>query len=770
MACQYWYDGQWRSEKEFKTILDNGLLDSLLKDNKIAIEGLEVDEIRLKEFKKLQVKKKPITLRILHKSQTRINNERTPEGDFKNNNPVKVLEKAFEENGKKVPFKIVIKIQGELKVGKGKNNEKLLTELKQSDVYAVMVNNLKEGVPYMLVPSAYGLYPVQIKSHKLKDTSLFNVFKTALSELANAKNEKDAFEARKKIEKMLYRTTIDRVGGKIKVTVYNSKTNTTTLKEFDNQEDVINYLQDKLVRVDYDSINQGTYNETLANAGAISTDLFSEDGNFFNSSSFVLEAYQLSENDKDVFNGIFETKIPKDSSFTATFSTQDTPAVEPVISNATMSDINAASHKVTGSGIKNIFVGNSNFPWAKVTFDIVDNKPVVRDIIFFQKTKRQNANDLITFAPTKPSSSELQDVTKRFFALPDIQKLTPKVVAKEETPTPTAPKSVIKSALSNIIDSTVQEAPPVEEQGSLENLLVQAENTETVSEDLSEPTDLGFDIDLDGDVLNSPSDTKLRHTAKTDGTKWDKKQEIKWLQDKLGTKTMQRGKNGTLRVFSSIEAIKEYLPDEVYEMLIESRKQGKELHGVFTKAAVLLSSNAASGTTYHEAFHVVFNLALPLNRRIEILNEAMEMYADELSENPTFLEVEELLADKFMEYTEAREKVDVTLPMNIKRFFKGLYRTLRYFFRPGAKINIADLFEDVNLGVYKNRIKFEKKSRKTLSKNSVKLRESNPHLKYDNPEEEREAFTYMSNVIDRIITQYKNFNNEPLLTDKEVIE
>ncbi len=25
MACKYWYDGKWRSEKEFKQILENGL-------------------------------------------------------------------------------------------------------------------------------------------------------------------------------------------------------------------------------------------------------------------------------------------------------------------------------------------------------------------------------------------------------------------------------------------------------------------------------------------------------------------------------------------------------------------------------------------------------------------------------------------------------------------------------------------------------------------------------------------------------------------------
>ena len=48
-------------------------------------------------------------------------------------------------------------------------------------------------------------------------------------------------------------------------------------------------------------INSNDYNEKVANNNAIKTDLFHDNGNFFHSSSFFLETYQLSAEEKESY-------------------------------------------------------------------------------------------------------------------------------------------------------------------------------------------------------------------------------------------------------------------------------------------------------------------------------------------------------------------------------------------------------------------------------------------------------------------------------------
>lgn len=770
MACQYWYDGQWRSEEEFKNILNEGLLDSLIKDNKINIEGLEMNP------QSVTAKKEPVTLRILHKIQTKINNERGSDNQFVNNNPVDILVKAEKESGKKTPLKIIIKIKDQIKVGKGETNKKILEELSHSEVFGTMSSNLKEGVPYMLVPSAYGLYPVQLKSHKLKDTKLFPIFKNLLNSISTAKNSADVLKNRIELEKILYRTTIERLDNELKVTIFNTTLGKAVEKKFTNQEDVITYLQDKLVRLDADNINTGQYNTIMSQNGAITTDLFSENGNFFHSSSFVLEAYQMSEENKKTLDAIFTTKLAVPLNFSSTFNTKDTPEIKNPVASSTSADIKAVSIPKQGEIQKDIYVGNSNFPYARITYSMETDTPVVKEVVYIQKQKRQNANDLIVVSPGKTTSHEFQEATKLFFALPEIQKLKGTItkVETEEESTNEQPKSIIKSALSSMIDTSVKEdgsqMPPVEDMQDLSSLVSTSKNNPKVSEEL-DTFDGGFDTDFDGEDLSAKPDTKFRITSKKENAVlWDQKQELEWLEKSLGNSFVRGGK-GNLRVFKNLESIKAYLPKETYEMLLESRKNGKELHGVFTSAAILLSKTALPGTTYHEAFHAVFNLALPLHRRVEILNEALDKYEKEIfslyGNNPTFEQIEEVLADKFMDYTEAREKIDESLPTKIKNFFKGLFRMINTFYHPNKKVVIDKLFEDINLGVYKHNLTFLKK--KNIKGHNIKLREINPHLKYENPSEEAEAFTYMSHVIDKIVDQYKSKTEKNHLNDKEVI-
>ena len=835
MACKYWYDNQWRTEEEFKSILNNGLIDQLIKDDKINIPGLEMNEAKLKQFEKMGAKKAPITLRIRHKSQTRINNERNEDGSFANNNPIEVLKKASEESGKNIPFLMVIKVGGVLQTGEGTNNAKIQEDLKNS---SVEINRLKEGIPYLLVPSAYGLYPMQMKSHKIKDTKNFTALKNAINTLRTATTNENINAARKTIEKMLYRTTVEFTNGKFEVVRFNTKANKNVPYSFNTNEELADFLGEQLFRIDYTKINKGNYNETVANNGAVSTDLYSEDGNFFNSSSFVLEAYQMSENDKDSLDKIFTFDEPL-SAATQTGasavqntiplqnSSQNKSAESPVF-NASVEDLsNIQEGKFIIRDYTDIPGMSGNYPFARVTAQVMDGKLTVVAVQSVQKIKRQNANDTFTLGPDVTSAVR-SAATKKFFEdkhvvafqekLKTEGKINEKVSDIEEAATEVA-SSIIGAALASFdlaatIESEVETGLPEDEAPDL-NSIIEVSN-EIVPED---PTSTEIytpgaaawnddDLDFDGnfDRPEPNTDTPFRLAPREDATTWNQEEELNWLKDKIGKAyTRGSGKKGTVKVFRNLESLERYLPKETYEQLLEARKNGKELHGVFTKAALFLSKNALPGTSYHEAFHIVFNLALPLSVRIDLINEAYERFKDELPlrkvtkkdgtviyRMPSFLQVEELLADKFMDFVaeENTKEADtgfdfrsetmksLTTPagdlidafngsVKLAKQFNAMRKMLKVFFFPEARINIDNIFQDINLGIYKHAIKFKS----TRMPEGIRLRqETAPDLRYDNVEEERQAFEYLETLMDEIITQYRNkLDPESRLNDKEVI-
>lgn len=1011
MACKYWYDGKWRSEKEFKTILENGLAEKLLKDKSITIPELEL------AANIPGAAKAPVTVRIRHKIQRNINNEREPNtGNFVNNNPLDVIQKSIDQGGKDFPFKIVIKVKGELRTGKGKANEELAKELNASPVN--IKGNLKEGIPYMLVPSAYGLYPIQLMSHKIGDTKFTATLRTQLQNLQKATTTSEINDARKIIEKALYRTTVEFKNGEFVIKRYNPTVNRLDPIAAPDVASAMNYLEKLLFRIDYTEINSGMYNQTVANLGAVTTDLFSEKGNFFNSSSFVLEPYIMSTNDQEVLNKVFEIKpvesnasnntaVTSTQGFTPVGSTTQDKKDESKLFNTSLEEINKT---VENTVVRRYSVPNTN-QQVEVVAGVINNKLTVLSVTPFTKQVRKNANDILVYGePTKsgevfnqgvglffadknlpkvnvtapvsdieakkadiekrrqeelrqnlsktdfaislfpafaqsnmsqgggaymevnfgknivfrldtyltPSSlngqypsitdgtaqlyGEMSDGTKISIPWNQLKDLlnsikavntkgetvyefdTKKINAKYdaelavlEEPTQETSVSEIDQEIQNVLNAknkeelikaskklidinpyddgavsmgvraalltpgsfekgkslfleeikssieqkrksekvNLQEAPKSiiqqaaqsftsslkslasEQQESAEDqdladLINQA--TTTVPEDITETSDevqlpdsLFGDIDFDGDFDREEPNTKLRSTKVTDATQWSREEELAWLESKLGNAVLNHKNSnlkGKVKVFKNVESLKNYLPKATYEMLLESRKQGKELHGVFTKAALYISQNAAAGTTFHEAFHIVFNLSLFLKARIKILNEAYTKFKDELPlveytkpdgtkalRMPSYLEVEELLADKFMEYVQSEERNK----FNEKNFettetgktFRGLYRMLRVFFNPGNVVNIDTLFKDINFGVYK----FSTKFGNTRLPEHTRLRETTaPQKRYDNPVEESQAFTYLETLMDEVIEMYKNSKNLTELSDKEAIQ
>ena len=100
--------------------------------------------------------------------------------------------------------------------------------------------------------------------------------------------------------------------------------------------------------------------------------------------------------------------------------------------------------------------------------------------------------------------------------------------------------------------------------------------------------------------------------------------------------------------------------------LINVARKGAKAWGQFDGSVIILSDIAAEGTTYHEAFHVVFNMLLDENERQDLLKEAKKLYGtkDDIS-------LEEDLAEGFREYVMSRDATNIF--KKIKNFFEDLY-------------------------------------------------------------------------------------------------
>ena len=88
---------------------------------------------------------------------------------------------------------------------------------------------------------------------------------------------------------------------------------------------------------------------------------------------------------------------------------------------------------------------------------------------------------------------------------------------------------------------------------------------------------------------------------------WDKEKETAWFKQR----------------FPNVEI-------SVLEDLSEVMASGKDAWGMFHNAAVYIQNNAAQGTTYHEAFHVVFNLFLNDKQKASMLTEAYRRFGKDL--------------------------------------------------------------------------------------------------------------------------------------------
>ena len=124
--------------------------------------------------------------------------------------------------------------------------------------------------------------------------------------------------------------------------------------------------------------------------------------------------------------------------------------------------------------------------------------------------------------------------------------------------------------------------------------------------------------------------------------------------------------------------------------------------GRFKDGIIELSDIAASGTTYHEAFHAVFNMFLTESETNKLLEKARK----ELGlTGKSDVAVEETLADKFRDYVETDQITNKSILDRISDFFKNIY----YLIKNKLHLNpsIEQVFYNINRGRYSKK-KFEK--------------------------------------------------------------
>ena len=153
---------------------------------------------------------------------------------------------------------------------------------------------------------------------------------------------------------------------------------------------------------------------------------------------------------------------------------------------------------------------------------------------------------------------------------------------------------------------------------------------------------------------------------------WNQEKELAWLSKVLP----QLSEQGRVQVVKG---------------LIEVGKKGTLAWGQFDKGIVKLSDIAAEGTTYHEAFHVVFNLLLDEKERQSLYNEAKKLYGEKDD-----LSLEEDMAEGFREYVMIRQSR--SLGKKILDFFKELFTKVTHWnsFRP----SLISYYRRINEGKY----------------------------------------------------------------------
>lgn len=166
---------------------------------------------------------------------------------------------------------------------------------------------------------------------------------------------------------------------------------------------------------------------------------------------------------------------------------------------------------------------------------------------------------------------------------------------------------------------------------------------------------------------------RLRAVTSEQAT-WNREKELKWLEKVLP----QLSKEDRVKVVDG---------------LIQVAEHGPKAWGMLSDGIVILSNVAAEGTTYHEAFHVVFNLIMSEEERIALYEEARKLYGDKDT-----VSLEEDMAEGFREYVLAQDERG--LGRRILDFFKNLFAKITHWNQ--VQPSLTSYYHMINQGKYKN--------------------------------------------------------------------
>lgn len=164
----------------------------------------------------------------------------------------------------------------------------------------------------------------------------------------------------------------------------------------------------------------------------------------------------------------------------------------------------------------------------------------------------------------------------------------------------------------------------------------------------------------------------LRRVDDTEAIVWNQEKELNWISRVLP----QLSKNDRVQVVKG---------------LIKVGRQGALAWGQFDKGVITLSDIAAEGTTYHEAFHAVFNLLLDNDEKQALYDEARKLYGEKDN-----LSLEEDMAEGFREYVMTRQNRG--LGKRILDFFKELFTKVTNW--NNIRPSLIDYYRRINEGKY----------------------------------------------------------------------
>lgn len=148
------------------------------------------------------------------------------------------------------------------------------------------------------------------------------------------------------------------------------------------------------------------------------------------------------------------------------------------------------------------------------------------------------------------------------------------------------------------------------------------------------------------------------------------------------------------------KVLPQYTSDERLQLVKGLTKIGSntQVYGMFRDSIIYLNTdNQTRGTTYHEAFHAVFNTLMNDSERRMALREAKAMWG-----NLDEIALEERLAEDFRQYTEYETYNQASgLRGTLARLWRKLSRMVRHLL--GKDTTLNKLYYDINHGKMANR-------------------------------------------------------------------